>query len=332
MSVSLSSRFVDKASAAFAAAVEVYNKPSFDYRCETFVILALNAWELLLKAMVLKNNGNRPKSIRVYETRKKKDGTPSKVLYPKQNRSANYLTLSLGGCVNSLDKDAKTRVPPEIKNNLIALTEIRDNASHFVNDNSVLTRQAHEIAAACLKNFVVMLKREFNRDLSERLSLCVPLCYIAGTAELTSVVVSPGEKRLMDHLQKLASMPSATNSDYCVAIRVEVNVSRSTLAAAGKVVVVADGSDPDAMKVTLSEENIKQQYPWTYATMLDRLKARYTDFKQDRNFYALKKAADKDPKLCHVRYLEPDNPAGQKKPFYSPNVLQYFDQHYTKTK
>ena len=32
------------------AAIEVYNKPDFKYRDESFAILAINAWELLIKA------------------------------------------------------------------------------------------------------------------------------------------------------------------------------------------------------------------------------------------------------------------------------------------
>ena len=39
-----------KAEAALISAIEAYNKPDFKYREETFSILALNAWELLLKA------------------------------------------------------------------------------------------------------------------------------------------------------------------------------------------------------------------------------------------------------------------------------------------
>ena len=34
-------RFVEKAAAAMTAAIEVYNKPAFSYREETFAILAL---------------------------------------------------------------------------------------------------------------------------------------------------------------------------------------------------------------------------------------------------------------------------------------------------
>lgn len=48
------------------SAIEVYNKPVFLYREETFAILALNAWELLLKAKVLTESHNDPRSLRVY--------------------------------------------------------------------------------------------------------------------------------------------------------------------------------------------------------------------------------------------------------------------------
>ena len=52
-------RFVDKAEAAMTAAIEIYNKPCFPYREEVFSILALNAWELLLKAAVLKGRSEQ---------------------------------------------------------------------------------------------------------------------------------------------------------------------------------------------------------------------------------------------------------------------------------
>ena len=40
---------LDKSLAAAVSAIEVYNKPDFKYREETFAILMVNAWELLLK-------------------------------------------------------------------------------------------------------------------------------------------------------------------------------------------------------------------------------------------------------------------------------------------
>ncbi len=48
-------RLLDKSIAAALAAIEVYNKPHFRYREESFVVLLVNAWELLLKAKLLKD-------------------------------------------------------------------------------------------------------------------------------------------------------------------------------------------------------------------------------------------------------------------------------------
>jgi Domain of unknown function (DUF3644) len=44
-----SSQLAEKSMAADLAAIEIYNKPNFVYREESFSIL-INAWELLLKA------------------------------------------------------------------------------------------------------------------------------------------------------------------------------------------------------------------------------------------------------------------------------------------
>src|SRR5262249_11439141 len=124
-------RFVEKASAAMISAVEVYNKPAFAYREETFAILALNAWELLLKAKVLKEAGNDLKSIRVYEPRKTKSGTASKKLYLRRNRAGNPHSISIAACIVAIDKSAE-KLPNEVKGNLVALTAIRDNSVHYV--------------------------------------------------------------------------------------------------------------------------------------------------------------------------------------------------------
>ena len=44
---------LDKSISSMLSAIEIYNKPDFKYREETFSILAINAWELLLKARLL---------------------------------------------------------------------------------------------------------------------------------------------------------------------------------------------------------------------------------------------------------------------------------------
>lgn len=70
---------LDKSIGAMISVIEVYNKPSFRYREETFAVIAINAWELLLKAKWLKENGNNIKSLYVMEVKNKTDGTSSKL-------------------------------------------------------------------------------------------------------------------------------------------------------------------------------------------------------------------------------------------------------------
>lgn len=41
---------------ALSAAVEIYNKPKISYREECSIILLINAWELLLKALLSKKS------------------------------------------------------------------------------------------------------------------------------------------------------------------------------------------------------------------------------------------------------------------------------------
>ena len=77
------------------AAIEVYNKPDFLYRGETFSILAINSWELLLKAKHLKDNHNKMRSLYVMEPVINKDGSKSKKKKVKLTRSGNPFTHSI---------------------------------------------------------------------------------------------------------------------------------------------------------------------------------------------------------------------------------------------
>ncbi len=95
-------RLYRKAEVALIAAIEVYNKPDFKYREETFAILALNAWELLLKAKLLHEKANDPRALYIYEDHQTKNGT-SKKKYLKRNRSGNPHTLGLGQTITKLD-------------------------------------------------------------------------------------------------------------------------------------------------------------------------------------------------------------------------------------
>jgi Protein of unknown function (DUF3644) len=80
----LSTDLAEKSVQAAIAAIEIYNKPAFSYREEAFSLLMTNAWELLLKAKWLTENGETIQSL--YEMVKDKTGAQK----PKENRSVQF--------------------------------------------------------------------------------------------------------------------------------------------------------------------------------------------------------------------------------------------------
>lgn len=323
----LHQRFVEKAAAAITAAVEVYNKPAFLYREETFSILALNAWELLLKAKILKDAGNSISSLRVYETRITKSGKKSKKKYLQKNRAGNAQSIPLSICISRLNDVPNSRLPKGVQANLDLLTEIRDNSVHFITASPTLARQAQELAAASVRNFVLLAKAWFGKDFSGVLNLVLPLSFVSLGQDAGAVVVSADESRLIEHLKTIAQEVEDGDDEFAVAVRLQVKLEKSALANASKVQLTKDG---DAVKVQLAEQDIRERYPWTYEQLCKRMTARYTDFKANGRFHAIRKPLLADERYAKVRYLDLDNPKGIQKPYFNANILQVFDQHYTK--
>lgn len=324
----LHQRFVDKAAAAITAAVEVYNKPSFAYREETFAILALNAWELLLKAKLLKDAGNDVRAIRLYATRETKAGKQSRKLYLQRNPAGNAKTISAAKCIARL-ASPPSRLPTAVQFNLYALLGIRDNSVHYLTPSSTLARQAQEVAAASVSNFVLLSKEWFKRDLSRALNLVLPLSFVVVPNDAEAVVVSADEERLIKHLRDLATEAgdSGDSGDYSVAVRLQVKLEKSSLSNASKVVL---SKDDDAVKVQLSDEDILKKYPWTYEDLCTHMSRRFSDFKANGRFHGLRKVLSEDERFAKVRYLDMVRKTGLKKVYFNPNILPAFDEHYAK--
>ena len=103
------------------SAIEIYNKPDFKYREETFSILATNSWELLLKARILQLSNNKISSILSYEKRRNMDGKLSKKDYKVKNRSGNYNTVGLFKAYDILINEYGDSLQGVIRENLEAL-------------------------------------------------------------------------------------------------------------------------------------------------------------------------------------------------------------------
>jgi hypothetical protein len=329
--LSRSARLLQNAEAALISSIEIYNKPAFAYREETFAILALNAWELLVKAKLLDINNNDPRCLYVYFTKQTASGTQSTKQYIKRNRTGNMMTVGIDECIVLLEKKG-IAVPEPVKKNLVALTEVRDNAIHYLNASPQLSKQVLEIGTASLRNFIELGKQWLDLDLSSYSLYLMPIGFLPSAEAATAITLSNHEQKVVNYLASLMRGPRGDVQDYHVSLDVNISFKRTSAAAATAVIVTNDPGDPDAMHVNLSEEDIRKQYPWDYTTLTEKLQNRYIDFKGNAKYHELRKKLAVNPQYKKTRYLDPANTSGLRKDFFNPNIVAEFDKSYTRRK
>ena len=121
----LEERLLDKSKEAFAMAIELYNKPTIKYRVEGFSLFICNAWELMLKAYLLKTKG--PESI-----------------YYKDNKNR---TISLENAI----KEVFTNNKDPLRINLEKIVELRNTSTHFITEEYEMVYVP--LIQACVFNF-----------------------------------------------------------------------------------------------------------------------------------------------------------------------------------
>lgn len=313
-----------KSIAAMIAAIEIYNKPDFKYREETFSILAVNSWELLFKSKWLRINNNNINSLYVYENIKKRDGSRGKRKIIKQTKANNPYTHSLEYLAKKLEE--RKLLDSVLKKNIDALTEIRDSAVHFYNKSPLFSLRIQEIGSATLKNYVILAKEWFNINLSEFNFYLMPLGFMSATKNIELINLNKEEKNILSYLNSLDS-ESDPNKPYSIAVNVDIKFTRSK---AKDAINVQISNDPNATKIQFTEQQFKDRYPLDYYKLIDECRERYLDFKLVPRFHNIRRSLLNNPKYSMTKKLDYDNPKSAKKDWYSQAIFTVFDAHYTK--
>ena len=104
----LSRQLLEKSENAFLLALEIYNKPTVEYRVESFCMLFINGWELLLKAYLIEEAKN------------------IKVIFVKGSKQTETITFTEAlGRVLTNTKDP-------IRKNLESVNELRNTSTHLI--------------------------------------------------------------------------------------------------------------------------------------------------------------------------------------------------------
>ena len=310
-----------------AAAIELHNKPGLSYRNESFAILAVNGWELLLKARWLTLHQNKLNSLYVYERSVASAGQGSARGRIKKTQSGAPFTHSLLYMAGQLH--SKGKLEAAVLKNLEVMSEIRDCAVHFYSKNPKFNTRLYEFGAACVKNFANAVREWFERDVTEFNLQLMPLTFMDLPSSVEATLPSAKERKVLAFLDGIGASDIDPNSPYSISVNVELRFTKSKSKHAVPVQVT---QDPSATAVTLTEEDIRRRYPWNYKTLTTRCKENYTDFSANRKYHQVRKGLETDKRYAHHRFLDPGNTKSSKKTFFNPNIMSEFDKYYTKKK
>jgi hypothetical protein len=314
---------LDKSISSMLSAIEIYNKPDFKYREETFSILAVNSWELLFKARLLKLNNYKMNSIYQMEYKNKKNGEKSKLQQPKLNRAGNQKTISLADSIIRL-KQKKEKISHNLIKSLFSLIELRDNSIHFHNSKPI-AKEIQELGFACVKNYMQLVQTWDTRlDLSKYNFYLMPLAYISSKID-SEAILTEEVKNYLNFLKKKVNETDSQDVDFSVAIGIDINFKKSST-----INGISMRYDVNGVPIKLTEEDITQRFPLLYKDVTEKSRKRYSDFKQTDRFHEIIKEIKISSKLCHTRKLDPSNTKSQVKTFYSTNIWQVLDMYYNR--
>ncbi len=129
---------------AYVMALETINRLSIKYRVEAFAYLICNAWELMLKAKIIEDAGNK------------------KFIYYKKKRGEPRRSLSLRDCLNKVfpNRNDPTR------RNVELVADLRDEATHLI--ISQVPKDVLALFQACVLNYHNRLCEWWGVSLSDR--------------------------------------------------------------------------------------------------------------------------------------------------------------------
>ena len=282
----LAKQLLDKSREAFVMGLEVFNKPTLRYRVEGFVFFMCNAWELLLKAEIIKRFGMDS-------------------IYYKDNIDR---TISLSDAIRRIftnDKDP-------LRKNLEKIIELRNTSTHFITEEySIIYAPLFQ---ACVLNYRNKMFEFAEVDVAESIpDNFLTLSINIGDFSDESIKVkydSELAKKLINRRNDLALLEKeADNPKFSISIRQDIYITKNkktadlTVAiakeAGSKVRIVKELKDPSNthnyafsnVVRSVNERISTEEIPFSCtskSTGVTRHKSNKSDLNLFMNFYSLK--------------------------------------------
>ena len=178
------------------AAVEIYNKTVFEFREESFCVLIVNAWEVLLKARLVSRRGNRVETIFLRDDRGR---------FKRSRHTNSPLTISLERALSECD------VSPVVRRNIETLYGVRNEITHLGPLHPELRQKIAEFGTASVEIFSALLRRWFNEPIDK--TYLLPVGFVGGLSGI-SAQPSLRQRQLLEELRNIATSSECDNDGF----------------------------------------------------------------------------------------------------------------------
>jgi len=141
----LTKKLLEKSESAFLLSLEIFNKPTVEYRTESFSILFTNAWELLLKAYLFQTSEGRKLSV-----------------FRRKKRNQKRESLTIDECI----KKVFTNELDPVRKNIEYISDIRNESVHLIIED--LNPYFSRVFQRGVLNYLEHIEKWFDNDLSAK--------------------------------------------------------------------------------------------------------------------------------------------------------------------
>ena len=229
--ISLPDKLIEKSKEAFLVAIELYNKPTIRYRVEGFSMFICNAWELMLKAYMIKQYGENS-------------------IYYKNHPDR---TLALNDCIKKVftnDKDP-------LRLNLEKIIELRNTSTHLITEEYEMVYVP--LFQSCVINFDNKMREFHDVDLTEIvpqnfLTLSVSMKALSETdfaAKYPEAIVN----KFLGLKNSIDDIASKTNEKFAITININHYQTKNPKLADSVYRIARDGETPVAIIKDVKDPN-----------------------------------------------------------------------------
>lgn len=190
----LEDKLIKKSVEAFILGIEIYNKPTIKYRVEGFSFFICNAWELMLKAHLIKTQGESS----IYFT-----DNPSR-------------TISLEKCISLVFTNSKD----PLRINLEKIIELRNTSTHLITEEYEMVYIP--LFQACVLNYSEKIMKFHNFDITTIIPQNFLALNISMEAIESSTIIAKYPEEIATKLitinDELSELSSQNNQNFALKI------------------------------------------------------------------------------------------------------------------